>query len=64
MEIADLKKKHKSDIESANKRNQQEIKTLRRDKETLEKEIRASNATIQSFLDSLDGVKKRLVRED
>ena len=64
LEIASLKEKHKSDIESANKRKDEEIKTLRRDKEAIEKELKASNASIQSFLDSLSGVKKRLARED
>ena len=64
IEIAALEEKRKSDIAATSKRKDEEIETLRRDKEALEKELRASNASIQSLLDSLNGAKKRVNKEE
>lgn len=64
IEMAALEEKRKSDIAATSKRKDEEIETLRRDKEALEKELRASNASIQSLLDSLNGAKKRVNKEE
>lgn len=64
VEIAALEEKRRNDIASTAKRKDEEIETLRRDKEALEKELRASNASIQSLLDSLNGAKKRVTKEE
>lgn len=64
VEMAALEEKRKSDIAATSKRKDEEIETLRRDKEALEKELRASNASIQSLLDSLNGAKKRVNKEE
>lgn len=64
IEIASLEEKRKSDIAAASKRKDEEIETLRRDKKALEKELRASNASIQSLLDSLNGAMKRVNKEE
>lgn len=64
IEMAALEEKRRSDIAATSKRKDEEIETLRRDKEALEKELRASNASIQSLLDSLNGAKKRVNKEE
>lgn len=64
IEMAALEEKRKSDIAATSKRKDEEIETLRRDKEALEKELRASNASIQSLLDSFNGAIKRVNKEE